>query len=98
MAQQKSAAVSVTGCLQKGNENGGFFITGDDGKNWELSGSKTKLAGHVGHKITVTGHEVHKSEAEEKEMASSEKQESGGKEYSDLHVSSVKMIADTCNK
>ena len=29
---------SVTGCLQKGIEPGGFFIAGEDGTVWELSG------------------------------------------------------------
>ena len=90
--------MSVTGCLQKGTETGGFFITGDDGKDWELTGTKVKLAGHVGHKVTVTGHELHKTEAQEKKTASNEKQESGGKEYADLRVTGLKMIADTCSQ
>jgi hypothetical protein len=92
-----AAAVSVTGCLQKGTEAGGFFITGEDGKDWELSGGAAKLTPHVGHKITVTGREIHKSQAQEEKAAADEKQEAGGKQYSDLRVSTVKMISDTCN-
>jgi Protein of unknown function (DUF5818) len=98
MEHGAAAAVSVTGCLQKGAEAGGFFITGEDGKDWELVGSSAKLSGHVGHKVTVTGHEIHRSKAEEEKMASYEKTESGGKEYSDLHVSSVKMISENCSQ
>src|SRR5215470_5735627 len=42
---------NVTGCLQKGDEPGGFTLTGDDGKVWELtSSSDVNLADHVGHK------------------------------------------------
>jgi hypothetical protein len=39
---------SVTGCLQKGIEPGGFFIVGEDGTMWELSGKVD--AAHTGHK------------------------------------------------
>ena len=38
---------SVTGCLQKGDEPGGFTITGEDGKVWELQSKKVQLK-HVG--------------------------------------------------
>ena len=40
-AKQKPMAYSktVTGCLQKGDEPGEFFITGEDGKNWGLHGA-----------------------------------------------------------
>ena len=49
-----SKTYSVTGCLQKGIEPGGFFILGEDGTMWELSGKVD--AAHAGHKVTVNGH------------------------------------------
>jgi hypothetical protein len=85
---------SVTGCLQKGIEPGGFFIAGEDGTMWELSGKVD--ATHVGHKVAVDGHVLHRSKTEEAKFADSEKQEAKGKPYADFQVTSLKMVSDTC--
>ena len=92
----KGPTVSATGCLQKGGEAGGYFITGADGKTWELSGTKVNLADHVGHKVTVTGHQVQHSEEQEAKVEAHEKAEAGGSQYSDMHVSSLKMVSTSC--
>jgi hypothetical protein len=85
---------SVTGCLQKGVEPGGFTIVGEDGTVWELSGKVD--AAHVGHKVTVKGQVLHRSTADEAKFADNEKQEAKGKPYSDFQVSSLKMLSDSC--
>ena len=88
---------SVTGCLQKGHEPGGFTVTGDDGKVWELSkGGGVDLAAHVGHKVTVTGSAIHESKMHEEKMEKEEKQEASGKEYADLKVKKLEMVSDSC--
>jgi len=87
---------SVTGCLQKGDEPGGFTITGDDGKVWELHSKKVQLADHVGHTVTVTGSAASRSKAQEEKIEANEKKEAGGKEHGDLRVSSLKMVSDSC--
>ena len=95
MSKEKTSKPhSVTGCLQKGVESGGFFIVGEDGKMWELSGKVD--ATHVGHKVTVEGHVEHRSKAAEAKVADSEKQEAAGKPYADFEVTSLKMISDSC--
>ena len=88
---------SVTGCLQKGDEAGGYALTGDDGKMWELRSKSVKLADHVGHKVTVTGSPSHHSKAHEEKMETAEKKEAAGKEYGDLRVSSLRMVSESCN-
>ena len=92
---------TVTGCLQKGDEPGEFSITGEDGKTWGLRSSNVKLEEHVGHKVTVTGSVHHESKthekAEEKKEGQMEKA-AGKEEYRDLHVTSLKMVSDTCSK
>jgi len=85
---------SVTGCLQKGVEPGGFYIAGEDGTMWELSGKID--AAHVGHKVTVKGHVLHRSKAQEAKFADNEKQEANGKPVADFHVASLKMVSDSC--
>ena len=85
---------SVTGCLQKGVEPGGFTISGEDGTVWELSGKID--ATHVGHKVTVKGHALHHSQVEEAKFADNEKKEANGKSVADFQVTSLKMVSDSC--
>jgi hypothetical protein len=87
---------SVTGCLQKGDEAGGFTIDGSDGRVWELYGKRVQLSEHIGHTVTLTGSAVKESKATEEKMESSEKKEASGKEYSDPKVDSLKMVSDSC--
>ncbi|HLN30402.1 MAG TPA: hypothetical protein VK395_21850 [Gemmataceae bacterium] len=100
MADEKtSAAQTVTGCLQKGTESGGFFLISTEDKHWELyPNTDVSLADHVGHTITVTGTLAHRSKAQEEKSQPSEQKEIGGKKHNDLQVSSVKMVSATCSK
>lgn len=79
--------VTVTGCLQKGDEAGEYSITGEDGKTYGLRSKAVKLGDHLGHKVTVTG----RAKAEEKE-----EKEKGSKEVADLTVTNLKMISTSC--
>src|SRR5215472_8662107 len=63
-SNNKNGNVTVTGCLQKGDEADEFALTGDDGKLYDLRSSSVKLGEHVGHKVTVSGN--FKAEAYEK--------------------------------
>jgi Protein of unknown function (DUF5818) len=96
VAKKTKASKSVTGCLQKGGEEGGYILAGDDGSTWELSGKTVKLDEHVGHKVKVSGTHVHESKAHEATMEANEKKESGGKEYADLKVTHLKMVSESC--
>jgi len=98
MAQSKPAreALSVTGCLSKGVEPGGFYLTAEDGKMWELSTRTVKLQDHAGHKVTLTGYQIHRPKAIEDRMANSEQKEAAGKPYADMHVTELKMISESC--
>ena len=84
-------SITVTGCLQKGDEAGEYSITGEDGKRYGLHGtSSIDLSKHLGHKVTVTGAKMHeKNEAKEKK-------EAGGSEYADIRVTDIKHISETC--
>jgi hypothetical protein len=99
-AEHKAAhhAVSVTGCLQKGDEPGEFSITGADSKTWDLRSRSVKLAEHVGHKVTVTGFQHHESKAEEakEEKMKKDKEAAGKGENADLRVTSLKMVSNSC--
>jgi hypothetical protein len=92
----KPATDQVTGCLQKGDEPGGFTITDKDGKVWELHSKQVKLSGHVGHTVTVAGSATNGSKADEEKIEANEKKEAGGKEPADLQVTSLKMVSESC--
>jgi len=83
-------SVTVTGCLQKGDEAGEYSITGEDGKRYGLRSKSVDLSKHLGHQVTVTGTKM-REENEEKE-----KKEAGGGEYADLRVTNIKHISETC--
>jgi hypothetical protein len=99
--EHKATSKIVTGCLQKGHEAGEFSITGEDGKTWELNSNKVKLDEHVGHQVTITGFAHHESKAQEKAEDKKEGQvekAAGKEEYSDLRVTDLKMVSETCSK
>lgn len=85
---------TVTGCLAKGDSPNEFYLTGDDGKKYELRSDKVSLGDHVGHKITVTGNTVKESAEEEKGEA---KHAEGAENVAaDLQVTNVKMVSTSC--
>jgi hypothetical protein len=93
------ATQTITGCLQKGTETGGFFLISTEGKHWELySDKEASLAEHVGHTVTVTGTVAHRTKAQEEKSQPSEKKEMAAKPHADLQVSDVKMVSTACSK
>lgn len=92
------ATQTITGCLQKGSETGGFFLISTEGKHWELYSDSTSLADHVGHTVAVTGTVAHRTKAQEDKSQPSEKKEMAAKPHADLQVSEVKMVSTTCSK
>lgn len=87
---------SATGCLSKGEEPGGFSLKDESGKTWELMSTNVKLADHVGHTVTVTGMQTKRSKAKEEKMEASEQREAAGQPYSDLNVTKLKMVSESC--
>jgi hypothetical protein len=94
--KEKGTMKSVTGCLQKGDETGGYYIAGDDGKVWELHSKKVSLAEHVGHTVTVSGAATMESTEDEAKIEANEKKEYAEKEHGDLRVHHLKMVSESC--
>jgi len=98
-AGEKPATQTITGCLQKGTEAGGFFLISTEGKHWELYSDKgVALADHVGHTVAVTGTLANRTKAQEEKSQPHEQKEMAGRPHNDLQVSSVKMVSTTCSK
>jgi hypothetical protein len=82
--------VTVTGCLQKGDEAGEYSIKGADGKEYGLRSTTVKLADHLNHKITVTGKPAHENERPEGNRKEQKE------EHEHLNVTTMKMINNSC--
>ena len=74
--------VTVTGCLEKGDEAGEYSIKDTDGKAYGLRSTSVKLANHLNHKVTVTG----------KTMQNDKEKE----EHEHVNVTDLKMVSTTC--
>jgi SH3 domain-containing YSC84-like protein 1 len=90
--------VTVTGCLQRGDDAGEFSIIARDGKTWDLHSTSIKLDEHLGHTVTVTGPPTQESKAQERAEQKREGvvKASSKEEYSNLGVTSLKMVSETC--
>lgn len=88
-----SRATSVTGCLQAGEEPGGFFII-ENGRMWELFDNID--AGHVGKTVRVTGRFLQLSDEEEAKLEEFEKKEAKRMSYADFKVSNLEVIRNSC--
>lgn len=106
-ADHKSGSgMTLTGCLQKGDEPNTFLLTNVTGPGasvkadrWELIGAPAslKMSDHVGHKVQVRGNTVGAGAAakmEGKAATRAVKAEEAGEHH--LKVRSLKHVAPTC--
>ena len=82
-------AISVTGCLQKGDEAGEFSITGSDAKTYALTSTSVTLADHVNHKVTLKG----KTTAGDSGKQETDTHKS---DVARLNVTNLKMVSTSC--
>lgn len=92
-----SHSMTVTGCLQKGDEANEYSIT-DNGKTYGLRSTKVDLSKHVGHKVSVTGTMRAESEENERSETSEKNEAKEGKEAGDIRVSNLKMLSESCQQ
>ena len=97
-AKSAKGSTTVTGCIQKGTEANGYYITDESGKTWELTPA-AKVSAHAGHKVTLTGMATKSSKAVESKKEPHEKEEAGSSTAAgDFKVSKVKMISESCSQ
>src|SRR5712691_9175158 len=93
--KERPKAVSVTGCLVKGDEPKEVWLAEKDGRIYGLESSKIDLNAHLGHKVIVRGYVLPESKEEASEEA--QKQNKTGKpETADFRVLTLKMISKAC--
>ena len=79
--------VTITGCLEEGDEQGEFHLTTKDGKTYDVKSTTVPLAKHVGHTVSITGTPVKPEPGEEKQG-----------EAGELEVTAMKHLSETCKK
>jgi len=90
---------TITGCLQKGLEPGGFFLLTTDNKHWEIyNAGNVPLADHVGQTVTLAGSFPTRTAAQEQVSQPYEKKETGTRQHADFQVTSLKVVSATCGK
>jgi len=101
LAQTAAAPASqtITGCLQKGLETGGFFLLTTDNRHWEIyNAGNVPLADHVGQTVTLAGSLPTRTFAQEQVSQPFEKKEMGTRQHADFQASSLKVVSATCGK
>ena len=96
-SKKPAKAISVTGCLMKGDEPNEVWLEEKGGTIYGLESSKIKLNAHLGHEVTVTGYVLEEGKEEAGEEAK-EQNKAGKNETADLRVLTLKMIGTTCKK
>ena len=85
--------MSVTGCLQKGDQANEYSITAADGKTYGLRSTSVNLSNHLNHKVTVTGKTMKQENAKEGREGEGRQ---GKEEQEHLNVTNLKMVSTSC--
>jgi hypothetical protein len=88
-------AVSLTGCLVKGDDPKEVWLAQKDGRIYGLESSKIELNAHLGHKVIVTGYALPERNEEAGEEAQKQN-EAGKRESADFRVLTLRVINTTC--
>jgi hypothetical protein len=96
-AKEPAKAISITGCLVRGDEPKEVWLAEKDGTIYGLESSKIELIAHLGHKVIVRGYVL--PEGKEQPGEEAHKQNKTGKgETADFRVLTLKMISTTCTQ
>jgi len=95
--KQAPRAVSVTGCLVKGDEPKEVWLAEKNGTIYGLESSKIDLNAHLGHKVIVRGYVLAEGKKEVGEEAQKQNK-TDKRETADFRVLTLKMINTTCTQ
>jgi hypothetical protein len=83
------------GCLKKNAATGGYYVSDQQGRTWELTSKKVDLAKQLFHVVSVSGH----PSAGAAEGKSGQGQTQGGsKQQFTLDVTELEMVSDSCTR
>ncbi len=88
--------VNVTGCLKKDSATGGYYVTDQDGRRWELTSKKLDLAKQIFHTVSVSGHPSAGSKAQAGKSEQGQPPEAG--QSFALDVTDLEMLSNSCTR
>lgn len=95
--KESPKALSLTGCLVKGDEPREVWLAETNGTIYWLETSKIEVNAYLGHKVIVTGHLLpegkEKADEEEKKQNKTSKRETA-----DFRVLTLKVIKANCTQ
>jgi len=89
--------INITGCLKKNAATGGYSISDENGRTWELSSKKVNLAEQVFHTVSVSGHPMSGMSEPEGKSEASQKSQAGQPQLS-LDVVELTMVSNSCTR
>jgi hypothetical protein len=89
--------INITGCLKKNAETGGYYVSDENGRTWELTSKKVDLAAQVFHTVIVSGHPLSASNITEGKSEQDQKAKGGSQPLS-LDVVELTMISNSCTR
>jgi hypothetical protein len=89
--------VRVTGCLDK-NASGGYFVTDQFGRTWELSSRKMDLSRYVSRTVSASGHPSTGPKTEGAKSEHNQSTATSGSEYFGLDVLDLRMVSPSCSR
>ena len=88
--------VNVTGCLKKDATTGGYYVTDQNGRRWELTSKKLDLARQVFHTVSVSGHPSAEFKTQAEKSEQGQQPESG--QNLALDVTELEMLSNSCTR
>lgn len=88
--------VNVTGCLKKDSTTGGYYVTDQDGRRWELTSKKLDLAKQIFHTVSVSGHPSAAAKTQAGKSEQGQQPEGGPNLF--LDVTELEMLSNSCTR
>jgi len=89
--------VNVTGCLKKSGATGGYYVSDQQGRTWELTSKKVDLSKHIFHVVSVSGHPSVGPQTPEGKSEQGQTPE-GGSQHFALDVTELEMVSNSCTR
>ena len=89
--------VNVTGCLKKSAATGGYYVSDEQGRTWELTSKKVDLAKHIFHTVSVSGHPSSGPQTPEGKSEQGRTPEGGSQRFA-LDVTELEMVSNSCTR
>lgn len=94
---QSNVLVNVTGCLKKNAATGGYYVSDQQGRTWDLTSKKVDLAKHIFHTVSVSGHPSTGPQTPEGKNEQGQTPEGGNQRFA-LDVTELEMLSNSCTQ